>query len=456
MKPGKLLMLLVATGHIGCSAIQHDAWQQETVAFIGKRVGTEVSMVNSADESRIVGERVRALLSEPLDAHSALTIAMLNNRSVQALLAEVGIARAELLAASAYANPKLDADLRFESGGILNVEAALIQSVLDLLFVPLRRSVAEEAYQGEKARLTAAVIGVATDVRKAFIDYVAAVQSEEVRVQAVAAAELSAELSRRLHAAGNVSDLQHFTERAQSERSRLALAGAREAVIIARERLNDLMGLWGEDVSWHSEGRLPDPSGDSPTVSEVERCAVARSLQLASLQHALEAASQRAGFASWEAVTGEVHVGGTYSHEESTDKYGPAFSIPIPLFNWGQADKTRALAELRRLEHEYYALAVRVRAEARVAWSRLQSAERRTQQSRKVIIPLHRQVTAETQKHYNAMLLGAFDLFRAKQEEIESGIDYIEALRDYWTARAQLDGLLAGVVGDLEQRKEAH
>ena len=42
------------------------------------------------------------------------------------------------------------------------------------------------------------------------------------------------------------------------------------------------------------------------------------------------------------------------------------------------------------------------------------------------------------------MLVGAFQLLQAKQAEIEAGVEYIDALRDYWVARTQLEQVESG------------
>jgi cobalt-zinc-cadmium efflux system outer membrane protein len=42
------------------------------------------------------------------------------------------------------------------------------------------------------------------------------------------------------------------------------------------------------------------------------------------------------------------------------------------------------------------------------------------------------------------MQVGVFQLLQTKQMEIESHLRYIEALRDYWIARTELEHLLKG------------
>lgn len=446
MKLRATVLIATCLSTAGCTTIVGD-WRQEVTDQVGERSGGKVSAIRSSDDVRAAEAKVAALLCEPVTAERAVQVALLNNRSVQALFAGLGVARGELLRAGVFANPVLDADIRFLESGV-QVEAGLVQSVLNIVFVPLRKRVAEEEFEAEKARVTAAVVGLAAEVRMGFVEYLAALQAEEVRERVSTTAALSADLSTRLHRAGNVTDLDHFAERAEAEEARLELAASRERVVLARERMNDLMGLWGAQVGWRTAGRLPEPSGELPSVADVERRAVEASLELRAGSHAVEAAARRAGFASWASVFDDVHIGGSYERDPDGEQgVGPAFSIPIPFFNWGGPERFAAESEFRRREHELYATAVRVRAMARAAWGQVQASARRVEQLKLVVLPLRAKVTGETQKQYNAMLVGGFDLFAAKRREIEAGIGYVEALRDYWSARADLDRILAGVTG---------
>jgi cobalt-zinc-cadmium efflux system outer membrane protein len=45
---------------------------------------------------------------------------------------------------------------------------------------------------------------------------------------------------------------------------------------------------------------------------------------------------------------------------------------------------------------------------------------------------------------YNAMQRGVFELLGAREQQIQTAIAYIAALRDYWLARTELDQLLSG------------
>ena len=65
-----------------------------------------------------------------------------------------------------------------------------------------------------------------------------------------------------------------------------------------------------------------------------------------------------------------------------------------------------------------------------------------------VVVPLQRRILALGVQQYNFMLLGPFDLLRAKQDEIAASRRLIEAKRDYWIARAELDRALGHTSSD--------
>jgi cobalt-zinc-cadmium efflux system outer membrane protein len=95
------------------------------------------------------------------------------------------------------------------------------------------------------------------------------------------------------------------------------------------------------------------------------------------------------------------------------------------------------------------AQAVETRAAARAAAQELRAARDRVNHQRNVILPLRDQILNETQKHYNAMQVGAFQLLQAKQAQVDAGARYVELLRDYWLARAAIDQLAAGGAAEI-------
>jgi cobalt-zinc-cadmium efflux system outer membrane protein len=75
---------------------------------------------------------------------------------------------------------------------------------------------------------------------------------------------------------------------------------------------------------------------------------------------------------------------------------------------------------------------------------RVQGAQDRALYYRDILLPLRERIVNEVQLQYNAMQLGVFDLVRAREQQIQAAVAYIETLLDYWLARADLDHLLSG------------
>ncbi|MGD9713836.1 MAG: TolC family protein, partial [Thermomicrobiales bacterium] len=65
---------------------------------------------------------------------------------------------------------------------------------------------------------------------------------------------------------------------------------------------------------------------------------------------------------------------------------------------------------------------------------------------RRVVLPLRSRIVERTQLQYNAMQVGVIQLLQAKQAQIDAGRAYLETVKDYWMARAGLEGALGGAL----------
>jgi cobalt-zinc-cadmium efflux system outer membrane protein len=55
-------------------------------------------------------------------------------------------------------------------------------------------------------------------------------------------------------------------------------------------------------------------------------------------------------------------------------------------------------------------------------------------------------VVEQSLLHYNGMFLSPYELFSAKQAEVEAQRGYLQAWRDYWIARAELERAVGGAL----------
>jgi cobalt-zinc-cadmium efflux system outer membrane protein len=317
---------------------------------------------------------------------------------------------------------------------------------LNIFYLPLRKRVATARFEEAKLQVTGAVLDFAATVQAAFYRHQADEQLLELLQTIVQALALSFEVSQRLHAAGNITDLDLTRERALMEEAKLELRATEVAARQSREDLNTLMGLWGPQTAWQSDRRLPDIPAQPLQYDGLEARVLQQSLALASARQRIIVAGEQLGATRATALVPELSLGGHGEREEGQWDAGVTFELPIPLFDQGQARIGRAVAELRRAQQEYYALGVRIRATVRAVRERVQGAQDRALYYRDILLPLRERIVNETQLHYNAMQQGVFELLRAREQQIRAAVAYIETLRDYWLARTDFGLLLSGRV----------
>jgi outer membrane protein, heavy metal efflux system len=447
IKLGGLLILLIALS--GCSTVRLDAGFDDVKASVEERSQAQIVWNNGSDLDRQAEEKVHSLLAENLTADQAVQVALLNNRGLQAIYSDLGIAQSDLVQAGLLKNPIFDAVVTFPTtGGRADLELTAVMNFLDVFYLPLRTRVAAARFEEAKLRVTGAVLAFAGGTRKAFYMQQANQQMLELRHTVVQALSASLEVARRLHDAGNISDLDFVRQRALLESGKLALRSAETAVSQSREQLNMWMGLWGEETEWRIDKRLPDVPLSPAEAEGSEKEAIEKSLDLQSARQRILAAGEQLGFAKAAALIPEGDIGTRGERREGPFSVGPVLEFPIPLFDQGQGRSGRAAAELRRAQQDYYAIAVKIRSMARSLRDRIQAAQDRALYYRDVLLPLQEQILTETQLHYNAMQIGVADLLRAKEQQIETAGAYVEALRDYWIARVDFDQLMSGRLPD--------
>ncbi len=132
---------------------------------------------------------------------------------------------------------------------------------------------------------------------------------------------------------------------------------------------------------------------------------------------------------------------------------GPTLDLELPIFNQGQGEiatlRARDLQARRQLE----AKLVDAHAEVRVARAQVAANRALAVSLRDTVLPQRQQALRLTLEQYNSMLKGAYDLLTAKANEAAAERTYLEAWRDYWIARADLERAVGGKALTLTTRR---
>ncbi len=434
---------------IGCQNVSTDPGPafSEVQRKVSRRNGQLIQWKTNSVEDAAVEARIQEMLEKKLTADRAVQIALLKNPRIQGIYERLGIAQAQLVQAGLLKNPVFDMSLRFVEGPSNDyiIEMGVVEDFLDVLLIGLRKDLARAKLETAKSEVTGQVINLAGQTQMAFYSYQAALQTYRSNKEITKAAGLSLEAAQRLHKAGNITDLALATERSLYEQTKLELASSQTDVLQKSEKLSALMGLWGADVILDTIPELPDLPTQQIDMNDLESKAIANSLDLTAARQEMKVVAARMNIDTAELVFSEMAAGAEAEREgDGTWSVGPAFAIGIPIFDLGQARTAAGRARLRKLWNDYTALAIEIRSAVRSAKYRLVNARRQANYYKQVIVPLSEQIALETQLQFNAMQLGVFQLLQARQMQPRFKRSYIDALRDYWIARTELELLLDG------------
>ncbi len=426
--------------------MERERGHTEVAALIRERAGKDTGWASGPPEDGPLAERVTTLLSNGLTLDAAVDIALLNSPALQLTYEELGISQADMVQAGLLSNPQLGGSFGLpEAQGIIEYEAALAFNFLDLFALPLRKRVAKEQFQSDILRVAHEALETIAQARKAFLAAQAEAQRVELGALALRAAEAAAELATRQREAGNITELALATELASLEEAKLQHARDEVLLLELREQLNRLLGLWGKNTGWHLSQPLPALPADEPELSALEARAIRQRLDVDALRkqtlllhNAVELARSTRMFGIFEVG---IHV---HQDPDGPRLLGPTLALELPLFDQRQATIGKLDAQLRQAQRRLDGVAIQVRSEVRLAQAQLRVARLSAEHLRDRLLPLRERALAATQLQYNGMQVGLKELVAAKQAQLEASRSYALALRDYWSARAELDRVLGG------------
>ncbi len=326
-------------------------------SLAGKVLGVDAAPVRIARAGVDGGPAVAALLEGPLGANAAVRIALLNNPELQVTLGDESTAISDLT--------------RNEAPAKLRIR----QTLTTLSAVTL----------------------------KAWTQAVASAQSVEFLREAKTTAHTRNELARRMVRVGNLSPLAQAQHQAALSDAALALARAQQEAFSAREKLIQLLGLWGEQTRFALPAALPALPEQVQDMPDVEARALAARADLAVAR------------TQWD--------------------FKQRSSMP------GTADDLwDAMADAARIR----ALAVKVRSQAREAYFNYRSTFDMAQHLQTEVLPLRKYINDELLLRYNGMLTSVFDVLADSQQQTLSANAALLAQRDFWLAHTDLQAVLAG------------
>jgi outer membrane protein TolC len=343
---------------------------------------------------------------------------------IQAALAQVRTALADARQARLLPNPLLNFILRFpEGGGDPIIEAGLSAELVSLLQRPRRISAADHRLLAASSAAVTAALDTVLEVQERY----AAVQGFDAQV--VVLEERRRLIGRLLESAqsrlrvGEGTRLDVLTLDAQRVEIETEIAERESERRDARLALSRLLGQPSGPAAWQVSPwkpvqRLGIPEGAWIGLALEHRPEIqAGRWELAALGD--DAALSRLAALDGAEVGIEAERDGDWS-------VGPGVSLPLPIFDWGQARSAKALAEAIQARHKLTQARRQAVEDVRRALASLAGAQAALDRVSLQLIPLQQQRQEQAQAAYRngladitAVLLAEQDSQAARAKQIE-------------------------------------
>lgn len=421
----------------GCSAQYTSAAISETAQLTRPQISTPPQWQRTEQERSAARQKRDALLAEPLTADGAVAVAMLSNRAVQADLAELGIAGADLAAASRPPNPGFSF-ARLSRGEELEIERSISANVLGLFTWPVARTVEKRQFERTKWQTAGNVLHRAAETRKAYFRAVAAQQAAQFVAQIQQAAEAQADLAKRMYGVGNWSLLDYGRE--QLFYAEVTTLTAQRQLQAARERSRLMRELGLEPgAKLLLPDRLPDLPAALDESGSREAQAMNERLDLRAGRAEVDGLAASYGLTRATRFLNVAEVSYLRNRETGEPRQtGYEISLEIPLFDFGDARVARAEATYMQAVDRLAAMALDARLEVQDAWLAYRTSYDVAVHYRDNVMPLRQRLSEELAYRYNGMLVSVFELLRDARERMTASIAAIEAQRDFLVADTDL------------------
>jgi outer membrane protein TolC len=425
----------------GCASLSSDGGYDRVSELSKERIGFTAPKAPGSPQTQ---ERLRTLLGEPLSPDAAVEVALLSNQRLQASLAELGIAEADLVQAGRLRNPGFSFG-RLSGNSEVEIDRAILFDLSGLLTMPLRRAIEQRRFAQSQLQTALSIVRLATDTRRAYFQAVAALQSLSYMQQVDQTAQASAELAQRMTKAGNWNKLDQAREQAFRYEVGVQLARAEQTQRVSQERLIRLLGLNESQGVLKLPERLPDLPSALRRVDEIETLALAQRLDVQAAKFDTESTAKSLGLTRTTRWVNAFEVG--YQNKSTTNtslSQGYEVELTLPLFDWGQSRVRRAGSIYMRSFYRTADLALQARSEAREGYGAYQTNFNIAHQYRDEIIPARKRISDEVLLRYNGMLTSVFELLADARTQITSTNSAIDAQRDFWVADTELNFVVYG------------
>lgn len=413
------------------------------------QIGNPAWHLTAAEIAAAEAQTKSLIQGKTVSAETAVRVALLNNRGLQASYADLGLSAADVWEAALGPVPSIGVSISGLAGNVTRtLEATLVTAVLDAATAKPRSRIAELRFQ--KAQLAAAgeTIALALETRRAWIDTVAAFEAAALIAETQNAANAASELATELGRTGALGVADQAREHAFTAEVAAELADARLEAQLAKGRLARLMGVSLGQLTFYVPDALPEVPGRPRSRSDIERLALQNRVDLAAGRLELQAIAADYRLTGQTRAVSDIAImaGVEAERENGQSDVGPVLEVEfeIPIYDTARLTSRRGSLEYLKAANQLAEAAVGARSEARAAHMKVTGKHSVARHWRDVVLPLRRTIDEEALKSYSGMITSTFELLEDARDGLEAQLGATEAKRDYWLAETDVTAAIWG------------
>lgn len=414
----------------------------------GNTIKKDVIAIRSVDAAQQADDSVKRLLHRTLTVDTAVQVALLNNRGLQASYNELALAEADRVQESLPPNPTFSVS-RISGNGATEIERQVVGDILALATLPFRSEIAKQRFHQAQLRAALETLRLAADVRRAFYRAVAANELVALLSDAKTTAESTAQLSKKLGETGSLNKLDQAREQVFYAETTADLATLRQEATSSREAMARLLGLWDGDLNFKLPSHLPALPPRPRALPRIEVDAVEHRIDLQVARIELDALAKSLNLTEASRFVTMLDIAGI--DRKTRDPEGAPFrergfdiQFQIPIFDGGEVRVRQAAETYNQAFNRLTEKAINVRSEARDAYRTYRSSYEIASQYQREVLPLRKIITEEMQLRFSSMQVDVFALLTEARQRIASLRAAIEAKRAFWFAQSDLQTAVNG------------
>ena len=323
-----------------------------------------------------------ANFEDGVNEDEAVATALSNNSAFQATLAQLGIARGDLIQAGLLSNPNL---VMFLPVSVKQWEWTLYMPMETFVLRPHRLAVAENDCQRVAQQLVQNGLNLVRDVRVAHADLALAIEQAQLGREAVTIRQSIADLTQKRLNNGDISELEAMTARIDALNAQATAALLDQNVVIAASKLALLMGLPPTAIELDADLVEPPLLPDLQLPALINQALAGRP-DMQAAEWTVQAAAERTRLARWLFWRIDVGVDANGTGRKGFEA-GPGFRLDIPIFNRNQGGIQRADYELTQAMHARDAIRDQIVKEVRAAAAQYVQAKNNSAILRQRVVP---------------------------------------------------------------------